>query len=256
MEISSTAALLYRGPGEVYSNQKQITQAILLGQSEQELVFNIEDTDQTVESVRLHLITGNPPVDVSYIKLYGLHVKTKCAESDKEKSLFSFNNAEELQKNTEIHGLALNKKILGELFIVAESDPNIELLLPAPVTVDSTNWLQVVVSIEYLFGDEYMLARDYFLVNQEEFEQNLRSMENDLAHLKSVEAKLATYRKSPFWTTFMSMHHAYERFLRLKEAGLINACTKVLQPSWWSKRSQNEYERWRTAKGYENREEQ
>ena len=248
--------MFYHGPGEVYSNQKQLTQPILLGQSEQELVFNIADINQTIESVRLHLISGELPVDISYLKLYGLHVKTGSAGSDTEEILLSFDTAAELQKHSKLEGLTLNNKVLGELFVVDKPDANIELNLPAPIIVDSTSWLQVGISIEYLFGDEYLLARDYFLVNQEKLEQKMRLMQGELLELENAKAALTTYRESPFWGAFVSMHRAYERFVRARETGLINACVKVFQPSWWASRDQNEYEGWRTAKGYENREEQ
>ena len=240
----------------MYSNQKQLNQEVLLGHSEQELVFNIANTNQKIESVRLHLISGKPPVDISYLKLYRLHVKTGSTKSDEGEMLFSFNTAAELQKHAKLEGLTLNDKILGELFVVDKPDPNIELNLPAPVNIDSSRWLQVAVSIEYLFGDEYLLARDYFLINQEQLEQKMRSIESKLAELENDKAALTAYRESPFWGIFMSMHRAYERFMRLRETGLVKTCVKVVQPGWWSSRNENEYERWRTAKGYENREKQ
>lgn len=256
MEVSSTATLFYRGPGEVYSNHKQLTQAILLGQSDQELLFDIVGTSQTIEAIRLHLISDSSPVNISYIKLYGLHIGIRAEQTGHERVLLDLNSAEELQKYTKIDGLVLNKKILGELYVVDDSDPNIELHFSEPVTIDSSHRLQVMVSMEYLFSDDYLLARDLFLVNQERLEQEMRSMESDFADLKSTNEVFATYQCSPFWTTFMRLHRTYERFIRLKEIGLVNACVKIFQPTWWSRRNQTDYEKWRAAKGYENREKQ
>ena len=245
--------MFYRGPEEVYSNQQQLTQAILLGQDEQDLIFNIANKNQTIESLRLHLLPKKTPVNISYIKLYGLQVKNFAGDGTEE-TLLSLNSAEQLQKHAKIDGFTLNKKVLGELYVVEKPDPTIELHLFEPITIDPSCRLQIMVSMEYLFGNEYLLARDHFLVNQEKLEQQMRSMEADLTNLKSMQEALATYKNSPFWTTFISMHQIYERFVRARDTGLMNACLKVFRPAWWVGRRQTGYERWRTAKGYENRE--
>lgn len=256
MEISNTAALFYRGPGEEYSIHKQLTHPVLLGQSEQELAFSIAGRSQAIEAIRLHLISNETSVNICYIKIYGLCVRQRVEQSGSERALLDLNGAEALQKYTKIHGLELNKKMLGELYVVHDVDPNIELQFDEPIAIDSSGALLITVSLEYLFSDDYLLARDLFLVNQEKLERKMRSMENDFAILKSANEVFLTYQCSPFWATFMHLHQAYERFMRSKEAGLLNACVKVFKPTWWSRRNQTDYEKWRAAKGYENRERQ
>lgn len=250
MGISNTAFLFYRGPGEDFSDERKLIETVSVGHGDQELVFIIKGPVHALDAVRINLI---PPiaanVSVAYLKLYGICATIYFNGMDNNKDLLiNLRNADELQQHATLNGLTLNKKILGELYAVSATDPTIALTFAPVISVNPAEKMEVRVSLEYLFGDDYLLARDLFLVNQERLEQKVRALDVEIRQMQAEKEAFNAYQHSPMWKGFVHLHHAYTK---LTTTGVLKAFSRLFQPSYWSKRNQTDYERWRTSNGYE-----
>lgn len=245
MALSSTVSLYYRGPDEDYSETKRQTLPLMLGRDEQELVFTLTAPAEPIAAIRIGFFDGELPV--RYLKLYGLTITQSATDESNEKLLIDVHNSRELDEHATTKGLTPHSRILGELYVVEQRDPCIEVSLPSPAGGGHTR-LTAKLVLEALFGDEYILARDLFLTRQETLEQELHSAMQSMRTLKQRNEELVAYQRSPEWTIFLWLYKLHERFTRLKRGGLH----RVLQPAWWARRGSTAYERWRTAKGYQN----
>ena len=205
-----------------------------------------------IEAVRINLLpplASNPPV--AYLKLYSIcAVISGDNDPGNDVVLTNLHDADQLQQRATVTGLELNKKHLGELYVVDAVDPSITIDFAPAAEFAPPQTLQVTVSLEYLFSDEYLLARDLFLVNQEQLQKQVRSLEVDVKEMRDMKNALAAYQESPLWRGFVFFHQLYERF---RSKGVMRACSRVFQPDWWTRQDQTDYENWRNSNGYENR---
>lgn len=250
MPIFNTAFLFYRGPGEDFSDERRLAITVALTQDDQELVFGISEPACTIEAVRVNLIPPDAAnQSIAYLKLYSLNLSLLTGKEDKE-TLIDLCGAGEIQQRTTVSGLTLNQKILGELYAVSSVDPSITVHFTPNVMLDSSRRLELRLSLEYLFSDAYLLARDLFLTNQEKLEQQVRALEAELKLMRAEQDVFTACKRSPLWRVFVFFNHYYEK---LKTVGTVKACYRLIQPSWWKKKRQTDYERWRAANGYQNR---
>ena len=246
--------MYYRGVGEDFSDEQRLEAAVALGQNDQELVFDINGPTVTIEAIRINLIPSNVSNRrIAYIKLYSLAAAIRYNQTgENDSTLIFLHSAGQIQQHGDVFGMTLNSKVLGELFCVDRPDPSITISFAPVLTLSSSDSLVVRVSLEYLFSDEYLLARDHFIVSQERLEQKVHSLEAEIAQLQQGKNQFDAYQQSPLWQGFVALNRVCES---IRIAGVWKACAKPFQPSWWSKRSLTDYEKWRAANGYENRKE-
>lgn len=251
MKISTTVSLFYRGRDEEFSEDKCQTRSLLLGQDNQKSSFVIRGQSQTIEAIRLHLFEKE--ASVNYLKIYGLTILLTSDPPGREQLLIDLHTALEFKESARMSGLTPHSRALGEIFIVDNSDPYIEVLFNEPLALDSKSCLEVELALEYLFDDKYVLARDLFLTNQENLQQETRSLKERIKVLENQHYEYMEYQGSALWKIFLCLHKCYGRFLYMKHNGFVRSFLKIFQPSWWARRRFTDYEKWRAIKGYQSR---
>lgn len=253
MDSSATAILAFRGPGETYSSHRSVEQNLNFVQPGQDLHFDIDLESTSIEAIRIHFLGNRKGTPVAFLKLYGVQITARGGQGETDEILININNDHELKQHATIRGMQLNEALLGELYAIDDDDPYIELQFTNAVQPGTPARLVVDVAAEYLLSTDYILTRDLFLAEQDRLSEKLRSVENQLAAVQQINVEFDTYRRSPLWRTFVRLHGLYMQFLQFKSGGVLRTCLKLVQPNWWARRRQTDYEKWRAANGYQSR---
>jgi len=248
-----TATLFYRRTGEDYSSDKRLVHRYSTDSNPQTLTFCIEQELQELESIDFHFLSQTPAMPIAYIKILSVIIEATGPDSNSSLALLTARDHAKIVESFNMTGLVFNDRLLGELYVVEDADPAIEYRIPEFPTADPRSKLKFEIALEYLPDKSYIMARDSFLARQERDEAHIRAVESRIAVLEKTSEEFDRYRNSPLWNMFIRAQQLYERLIHARKDGAINACLKVFRPAWWSRRNLNEYERWRTANGYQNR---
>jgi hypothetical protein len=255
LDKTGSAALYFRGPEEHYSSGRCVIQAFSVDANPQDLTFHVPEIPHGIEAVRLNLLVKEPGDRIAYIKLYSLNVEVMDKKTNEMASLLTLHTDAAIRECCMLHGLVFNNKILGDLYTVGDNDPSIEFRIPDSPVAGLQAALVTRVSLEYLPGDGYILARNQFLVKQEQMTHRIRSLESHVSELEKIKEEFEGYRLSPLWGKFVRAREYRDKWIQWKRDGTLHACLKLFQPAWWSRLKLTGYERWRELNGYRNRNE-
>lgn len=255
MDKAGSTALYFRGPGQNYSSDRCVTQPFTVEANPQELTFHLPENPPGIEAVRLNLLAREPGDRIAYIKLYSLSVEVMDKKTNKISSLLSLHGDADVREFGVLFGLVFNNRILGDLYAVDDKDPSIELRIPQSPLAGPQAGLLTKVSLEYLPGDGYILARDRFLVKQERMTHHIRSLQSRVEELEKTREEFEGYQQSPLWRKFVRARKYHDGWIQWKRNGVLDACRKLFQPAWWSRRKLTGYEQWRQVNSYRNRNE-
>ena len=254
--------LYYRGPGETYSQQNSITLNTRSDSTEQELMFKLNPfaasapsasgDPKKIEALRLNLVGEQTGATTAYLKPYGIHISQYRKEGGNHVSLCTFNDIEDSSQVSR-RGLTPCQGPIGDMYVIDETEPTIEIIFPQPVLLTPQSSLEVVFSYDYLPSEDFILARDLYLVQQEKLEQEIRTLQTQLEQSRKTIETNRTYQDSPLWKGFVAVDRWYRRVSQIGPGGILRTCTNMVRPDWWTQRRLTGYERWRTDKGYENK---
>ena len=255
MDKTGSTALYFRGQGQHYSSDRCVIQPFTVEENPQELTFHVPENPQGIEAVRLNFLAREAADRIAYIKLYSLSVEVMDKQTNKIASLLTLHSDADVREFGVLFGLVFNNRILGDLYAVDDKDPSIEFRIPESPLAGPQADLAIKVSLEYLPGDGYILARDRFLVRQERMEHHIRSLESRVEELEKIREEFEGHQQSPLWGKFVRARIFHDGLIQWKRNGALDACRKLFRPTWWSRRKLTGYEQWRQVNGYRNRNE-
>ena len=263
--MHGSVIMYYRGPGETYSQQNSVTLSTRTDSTEQELRFTLNSPaasqptsgaasgPKMIEALRLNLVGGRVGSGTAYLKLYGIHVDMHRDGLDQQMPLCSIDSVGDIGDAVVTRGLTPCDGPLGDMYAIGGDEPTIEIVLAEAAALDRHSWLEVVLSYDYLPSEDFILARDMYLVEREKLEQEIRSLQNQLQREYMAAEEYRTHQGSPLWKLFTVTESWRARFSQAASRGIVSNCTRVFRPDWWSRRGLTGYERWRAGKGYENK---
>jgi hypothetical protein len=252
LDNSGAAALYYRCAGEDYCDRQRCEQTFRIAAEAQTLRFAVDRGLRDIEALRLRLIARAPAEPIAYIKIHSLSIAPAGADPQAAPEVALLGHAQ-LTGHFTLSGLALDDALLGEMYAVEDGDPFLECRTSSLPPVSAEWGLRVEIALEYLPGGGFILARDAFIAGQERLEERVRCLESERAELEAESQELERYKRSALWPAFVRAQTLFDRLSGALGQGPIRASLRVFSPQWWSRRGLNDYERWRTANGYENR---
>ena len=251
MRRIGSAALYFRGPGETNSEDGRVERRVETGAGPQKLEFLTSRPLKAIEAVRLRLLAGDDSPPVAYVKILSVVVAAGDRLSHTSGRLATAFNRGQLEAEFSLSGLVFNDRVLGELYVLDDRDPCLEWRVPESCGASPDAPLVLETVLDYLPDDGFILARDRFIDRQERFEDRIRDLESRLAGLEKCEQALEHYRGLSLWRHFLRIQDWRDRIAEAGREGALKAPLKLLDPGWWSRRSFNEYERWRNVNGYQ-----
>lgn len=244
----SLARLYFRGTDQEYADDRSVDRPVA-SPGIVDLHFTLPGGTGTVAAVRLQLMRGGDPIAADFVKMYRLAVRVP--QEGRSRTLIAVDDFTDTDDRVRTSGLMLDKDLLGGCHRVVDEDPGVEVVFPEPESVADGSRMQVDASLEYLPNREYVRARDCFLVDQERLQLRIRELEARVAELEPADAALQRYRASPLWRWFAGLDRCYRRLGC--SAGAWRSASKLVDPAWWKRRRQTDYERWRSARQLQNR---
>lgn len=253
MDKEGAAALYYRCAGEEFSGHRKLEQPTAIDLDPQTLTFRIGCDSRLIEAIDFHPLARLPGEPIAYMKIHSVDIEAEGSDPGTTTSLLSACGHAELNRAFTWTGLKFNDRLLGALYAVEGRDPGMQYRVPPLPEMVAGSTLRFQFVLEYIPGKGYIMARDEFLARQEWLEEHVRGLETRIVELEDSRRELERYRRSPLWGGFVRTQSLYDRLLGAGRQGAIGTSLKVFSPGWWSRRRLNEYERWRTVRGYRNR---
>lgn len=241
--FARSVCLHYRGEDEAYSSEKSEDVSIAAGAKETDICFSVPCTNPPVTAIKVVFTAG---ADGPYcVKFFSLKIENDSMGVRDE--LLNIASAQDLIAKTSLSGIDVHHGCLGDILTLEGKEPNVEVFLQAPLSQAST--LTVELCIDCLFGDEFVLARDLFILSHEKLERELRVTKDEVERLRIGLQRLDAYERSRVWPLFLWLYRYNRRFSLLRQTPFHRWFPDLFRSRGES--VETKYEKWLTANGYE-----
>lgn len=199
-----------------------------------------------------------------FLHVYALRL-SGSAEQGSTQVLASLDGETAVAEGTKPRDLKFHTASLGSVWLVCGPRPMIEIPLPAGLTTDAGRDWRLEITLRVTRDVEYLLARDHYLLREEELEKRLREAEDELVQARERLSYLTDFhdliQRSLTWKIVRRLgllpHYAVRvpvsaarEGLKLFRAGGVAAVRQGVH-DWAEKRREGtltDYERWRKKK--------